>query len=733
MKQKHILYILLVGLFSALGCAHAVEPGWYSKASRADFMLRENLPLPMGRYTGNGINLKFSPFLLDPKQRSMLISIPPGTVLEDVTLDFSGKTVFNLQKCTLRRVAIKVSASSVVNLEGCALEDCYVTFNTNGYQRANGNNYTLEEVYAEIGRPQLNLTDCVVAGSTLDSPYRTGLTATRCSFTTCSLEAGQEDGKQKTSRYVQCVFIGSKLANTDVLLTTSLCRFNECECPDVLAPDAGSHVVSPVQLQLAWENGKPALPPNTANGKVSFGLLTPAPAAGSSLAHQWDGSHLTVTDLPVANDGVIQPLQQAWKLMDINTYVNLAKNGSANVPATQPAAGAKPIATSANAVITGTAAAAGVAFQSRINQVNGLLISQLSSGGEAGQVTRMSLTALPSLGESPSTLKFNQDVGESMGKALNEVSKFSQLRHGGWPVGHSLEIGFEDKYIGKDGPSAAVACALLLEAAITGKKWDPAFAVTGDMNADGSVQPIGGVQAKIRGATKGSCKLIGVPVKNEKSVQDLLVLEGPAPLVGITVFGIKTFDDALLLAGTERPQALQTALTNFDAMRAVMLRDPRQIVPLLPTPHAAQRLQALLTAAPNCYSAKYLLLYLQGRGPRTLSIGGSIEAAQSSADSIVSSIDHDVDTNMSSLKGDELGTSLYRLRNLRPRLDQRVWPYVDNLVAYGEVIRGALLNPVRSGARYVDLVSKANKAAGGAKAAYDKLINDVDVREELGL
>lgn len=382
---------------------------------------------------------------------------------------------------------------------------------------------------------------------------------------------------------------------------------------------------------------------------------------------------------------------------------------------------------------TGAPGAEGLAFKSRINQVNGLLISQLSSGGEAGQVTRMSLTALPSLGESPSTLKFNQDVGESMGKALNEVSKFSQLRHGGWPVGHSLEIGFEDKYIGKDGPSAAVACALLLEAAITGRKWDPAFAVTGDMNADGSVQPIGGVQAKIRGATKGACKIVGVPVKNEKAVADILVLEGPAPLVGITVFGIQSFDDAMLLAGTERPQALQNALTDFDNMRAVMMRDPRQILPLLRTPHAAQRLQALLAAAPNCYSAKYLLLYLQGRAPRSLSIGGSIEAAQSCADSLVSSIDHDVDSNVSSLKGDELGGSLNKLRQLRPSLDARVWPYVDGMVAYGEVIRGALLNPVRSGARYVDLVSKANKAAAATKAAYDKLINDAQVREELGL
>jgi hypothetical protein len=189
----------------------------------------------------------------------------------------------------------------------------------------------------------------------------------------------------------------------------------------------------------------------------------------------------------------------------------------------------------------------------------------------------------------------------------------------------------------------------------------------------------------------------------------------------------------MLLASMERPTALQTALTEFDNMRTVMMRDPRQIVPLLRTPHAAQRLQALLTAAPNCYSAKYLLLYLQGRAPRSLSIGGSIEAAQNSAESLVSAIDHDVSKNMSSLKGDELGNSLNKLRQLRPMLDARVWPYVDNLIAYGEIIRSSVLNPVRSDARLADLVGKASKAAGATKAAYSKLINDVEVREELGL
>ncbi|WP_395741637.1 S16 family serine protease [Prosthecobacter sp.] len=373
------------------------------------------------------------------------------------------------------------------------------------------------------------------------------------------------------------------------------------------------------------------------------------------------------------------------------------------------------------------------AFKLRLTQVNGLLISPLATGEESGHVTKMTLTALPNRGTQESWLEFNQEVGGSMRRCLNEVSKLSQIRNNDWPAGYLLQIGFEDKYIEKDGPSAAVACALLVESALTGKKWDPAFAVTGDLNADGSVQPIGGVRAKIRGATNGSCKLVAVPSKNERAVADLLLLDGPAPLVGITVFGIKTFDDAIALATTERSKALELALADFDSMRAVMMRDPRQIMPLLRTPHASARLQALLSAAPECYSAKYLLLHAQGRGARTLSLGGSIEAAQSSAQAIVNSIDNDVTTAMTSLKPDEVGTSLNKLRSLRPMLDQRVWPYVDGITAYGDVIRSAILNPVRSGARYVDLVTKAKKAAGAASAAFNTLMNNAQVREELGL
>ena len=372
-------------------------------------------------------------------------------------------------------------------------------------------------------------------------------------------------------------------------------------------------------------------------------------------------------------------------------------------------------------------------FKLRLTQVNGLLISQLSSGEEAGQVTKMTLTALPRPEPGPTKLEFNQKVGQDMLKSIGEVAKLSQIRHPAWPEGQLLQVGFEDKYIDKDGPSAAVACALLVESAVTGKSWDPAFAVTGDLNADGSVQPIGGVRAKIRGATRGNCSLVAIPTKNEKSIPDLVLQDGPAPLFAITVFSISTFDDAVALASHERPKALADALLNFQAMRPALERDPRQTLNLLRTAQAQSRLQALLQAAPNCLSAKYLLLFSQGRLPRTLSIGGSIQAAQSGAAAIISSIENDVESNVNTLKPDEVGTSLNKLRNLRPLLDPRVWPYVDGLIDYGDVVRGAILNPVRSGARFVDLVTKARKAASSAQAALKGLLNNVQVREELGL
>ena len=98
---------------------------------------------------------------------------------------------------------------------------------------------------------------------------------------------------------------------------------------------------------------------------------------------------------------------------------------------------------------------------------------------------------------------------------MAEVLKFMQLRHSGWPKGKAIEISFQENFSPKDGPSAGVACALLLDSLITGGKLDEQFSLTGRLNVDGSVQPIGGVAAKVSGATAGGRKIVGVPKANE--------------------------------------------------------------------------------------------------------------------------------------------------------------------------------------------------------------------------
>src|SRR5262249_17237216 len=140
---------------------------------------------------------------------------------------------------------------------------------------------------------------------------------------------------------------------------------------------------------------------------------------------------------------------------------------------------------------------------------------------------------------------------------------------------------FEEKYSGKDGPSASVACALLLDALIRGQENDPQFAVTGDMNADGEVQPIGGVPAKLRGATNGKCKYVGIPAKNESYLPDLLMSDGPAPFAGIQVFSIDKFDDALALANAQKPEALQKVVSEFSKVQEVLNRNKAQMAVML--------------------------------------------------------------------------------------------------------------------------------------------------------
>jgi hypothetical protein len=382
--------------------------------------------------------------------------------------------------------------------------------------------------------------------------------------------------------------------------------------------------------------------------------------------------------------------------------------------------------------VTGTAGAPDSGLKKQLAQTHGLLIMSLDRG-QAGSASKLSAIALDIDKTLPAEVSFNQKVGDMMTKALGEVGKFTQLRHKGWPKGYKIELSFEDKYSNKDGPSAAVACALLLNSLITGKENDPQFAVTGDMNSDGSVQPIGGVAAKIRGATNGKCKLVAIPVKNESSLGDLLLSDGPAPFAKIQVYSISSFDEAEALALMDKPAPTQNAIAEMAAVQQVLLRDPGQIGSWLRNPHVIAKLQAVQKLAPNNLSAKYLLMFATGKVPQSLSLAGSLDAVENAAADLISSIKANKGQNANALRKDVVGSSITKLQSLRAKCDPRLRAYAEAIIRFGSAVKEAQDRPANSAARASVLSDMINTAAGSADSEFNRLINDPKIREELEL
>lgn len=136
---------------------------------------------------------------------------------------------------------------------------------------------------------------------------------------------------------------------------------------------------------------------------------------------------------------------------------------------------------------------------SRVGQVNGLTI--IDTGMLAfGKPTR--ITATISAGSS-GIINIEREVDMS-GKIFNKGvlimsgflrERFAQKK----PMNLAASIAFEQSYSGIDGDSATAAEIYSIISAISNVPINQAIAVTGSVNQKGDIQPIGGVNEKIRG------------------------------------------------------------------------------------------------------------------------------------------------------------------------------------------------------------------------------------------
>jgi Lon protease (S16) C-terminal proteolytic domain len=372
-------------------------------------------------------------------------------------------------------------------------------------------------------------------------------------------------------------------------------------------------------------------------------------------------------------------------------------------------------------------------FKRSLSSINALLVSPLEGAGNASTAMKLSATAIG--GTAPDSIKFsfNQAVGEDMQKASDEVVRAVQVRHGQYPASMDVKFGFGDKWGGKDGPSAAVACALLLESLIGGFDIPSNFAVTGDLNADSTVQPVGGVADKVRGAMDLKCELIGVPIGNEEDLMDLVVEENLRRFLSAKVFTLRQLDEAVILANpTSQSEGQKAALTDLAALQAELTAGGAAA---LYDPATAQRLEVILATFPNCFTAKILKSATQRQIPSRYSLTGTcirIEGAMAPFEKSIQEIRGGADiANYQLGRDNPLQAAKNNLAALKVKSDPRLTRVIDAEMALIDQFQRLLNANLKSSTVAGNYLAELRIAGERSDAEWQKLRDDKDLQDQL--
>lgn len=316
----------------------------------------------------------------------------------------------------------------------------------------------------------------------------------------------------------------------------------------------------------------------------------------------------------------------------------------------------------------------------RQSRTHGLLVIDLGQGKQAGEASEMNAMRLPENtmnGSDGFEIRYNQPVGDMMRSANREVAKFMMVRHGDeLGTDNYIELSFADRHVPKDGPSAAVPVSLMVESLLTQTELAPDFASTGDMAATGEVRPVGGVIAKLIGAAQKDINVVAIPHANRSVARDLYVTYGVAAFLKLQIVSVESFEEAWSLAQAERPADVRKALDLYAEVQSSSPQNSKENM---------DKLKEVLEILPGHQSARSLALHLMGRGPRTLSVGGSLEAIDEAwAElSVVAGVDG-FWTNRE-LKT-RFGSRVNKVARLQQKVDPRVMDYLQSLLAIGKFV-----------------------------------------------
>ena len=209
---------------------------------------------------------------------------------------------------------------------------------------------------------------------------------------------------------------------------------------------------------------------------------------------------------------------------------------------------------------------------------------------------------------------------------------------------------------------------------IRGFTIDPNAAINGDISANGKVRQIGGVSAKIKGATASKFTLVAIPAGNIDQLTDAVIYVGPELVSDIQVIGIANLDDAVATVRTDRDKKLAQPLELFAAVQKSLQERPAS----LHGKDVQATLQQVLAFAPQHLSAKVLLAIAQGTQPKTLSASASAYYTLLGVGNMMDALKERSDSAATpSVPSSVVQTGLANLRKLRPMAVENVRPLID--------------------------------------------------------
>ena len=168
-----------------------------------------------------------------------------------------------------------------------------------------------------------------------------------------------------------------------------------------------------------------------------------------------------------------------------------------------------------------------IPLQSSSGVINGLWANSMGQGGiipiEAKFFPSTSFMELKLTGLQGDVMKESMTVAKTLASSLvdkeimkRNVKEFEETKMQG------IHIHCPEGAVPKDGPSAGTAITCTLYSLLTGKKIKKTLAITGEINLQGCVTAIGGLDLKILGGLKGGVMEFIFPKENEKDYHSFM-------------------------------------------------------------------------------------------------------------------------------------------------------------------------------------------------------------------